>query len=930
MYYYGSFLTHQGDTVTVHIVTHGDRSTTMEIGREGGNVFFTTDPVEITSSVNDTFDHLLCSQASIRLLTRDFISDFFCASCMDAVVNIYRGGECVFAGFIEPQAYSQPYNEVYDELELNCIDVLSALQYSKYRGVGSIGVVYDVAKADAGQRTFADIIGGMLDTLCSGIDILGSRGIKTLYDRSKALSSDHTPEDIFGQLSVSELLFLGDSEDDVWNYDKVLEEIMRYLNLHIVQQGMDFYIFSWESVKDATLKPITWAMSEGGRKTVTRQMVPISLANAASDDTTISIGEVFNQISLTCNVDSVDNVIESPLDKNALTSPFDNCQLYLREYSAVIKEDEGKDQGKAFKAFYAMTHDQDPPKHCPTNYTIDGKDYPAAEYEGGTVTDWKIQIRTHPSWIFPDYPHGDLMRQFCRDNAHQEALLNYIGGEAGSTGRAAIIEVGKIERKYIPVIDNSPDAAPSMTPCLFVTVNGNNIGKEAEGAWPNEQSIKDGIPLAVYEGPTSGAVYSPADDKTTNYIVISGSIALNPLYPMSGLYRDLHNTTGWNYIDKGAYIDNGVFNAVVPCKESEEYGRYYTQQYFSADTPGPVKWDEGINRGLTPFTDKGLRFYQYTNLRGDRLSKVPVLACMLIVGDKCLVETGAGGAVSDFEWHAYKAKEQCVSLDEYYSQCFTIGFNPKIDDYIVGTEYDIQNNISHEMGIDAQGIAIPIRKSDQLSGKVQFSILGPVNLLWIDDRNFHNVISPSPAYPFYKNMAWSESVSVVSHILPHLSSIVVKGFEMKVYSDNGLINNVDDNSDLVYMSDTKETFVNRKDDITFEICSALTSEERQDLGVRESVNLNTPLDTVSNTPLLSIYDCNKQVQAKAEQLYVDSYYTEYHKPRIVMVQKINDRSDVSLFNHYRHPAMPDKSFYVYGIGYNLMEGYVELNLKEAW
>ncbi len=125
----------------MHIVTDNNRAKQVEIGDDGSGIFFTDDPVEIRHSVNDTFDHLLRSQATIRLLTRDFVKDFFCTSCMDAVVNIYRGDRCIFAGFIEPQAYSQGYNEVYDELELTCIDALSALQYSKYRNVGSLGVL---------------------------------------------------------------------------------------------------------------------------------------------------------------------------------------------------------------------------------------------------------------------------------------------------------------------------------------------------------------------------------------------------------------------------------------------------------------------------------------------------------------------------------------------------------------------------------------------------------------------------------------------------------------------------------------------------------------------------------------------------------------------------------------------------------------------
>ena len=101
MYLYGSFLTQLGETVTVHIVTGNSRVRQLEIGDGNSGVYFTVNPVEIESCVNDTFDHLLRSQATIRLLTRDFIPDLFCTSCMEAVVNIFKGDRCVFAGFIQ-------------------------------------------------------------------------------------------------------------------------------------------------------------------------------------------------------------------------------------------------------------------------------------------------------------------------------------------------------------------------------------------------------------------------------------------------------------------------------------------------------------------------------------------------------------------------------------------------------------------------------------------------------------------------------------------------------------------------------------------------------------------------------------------------------------------------------------------------------------
>lgn len=886
MYLYGSFLTQLGETVTVHIVTENSRAQQVEIGDGKSGVFFTTNPVEIESSVNDTFDHLLRSQATIRLLTRDFIPNLFCTTCMEAVVNIFKGDKCIFAGFVEPQTYSQGYNEVYDELEISCIDVLSALQYSKYRNVGGLGVIYTVVKANAGQRTFSDIIGEILNGACASIDITGAASVQYYYDGSKALTATKDRYGIFTQLAISELLFLGDEEDDVWQQDEVLASILKYLNLHIVQDGLQFYIFSWESVKSNN--PISWReLITAEVKDTTKNCIVFDTSNAASNDTAISIGEVFNQILLTCKVESVENIIESPLDDNALVSPYSNKQKYLTELSS---DGEGE---RARNAFFAMCHDAN------------------TDYSGGVITDWYLQVMNNPGWVFPEAGTGvNLIDKYCRNNADQQALPNLMPQKPCT----AIISLGKVENKTNHK-DNAPVSKIDMTDYLVVSVNGNGMDDEQK-AYPTESSLKASAPCAVYSGGTTGGIYSPSDPNTTNYIVLSGKVVLNPIMEFTNSYYELHTHNVWGLSWLG-------WAKTVPSRTNGD-GRFYTHKYYRAYTPfnTPV-WDENTARGLVPFTETGPQQYEFKYSAvgdgTDKISKIAVLACMLIIGDKCVVETGTDGKITDFEWRKYKTREQCADDDEYYQQSFTIGFDPKIGDKLIGTEFNLQNNIDYNVGIDAEGIAIPIRKYDKLNGAVRFMILGPVNSMWGEITRRHRT--------WFRREKWYEKFVP---LLAHVSSIFMKSFEVKIYSDNGLINNTGDN-DIIYMSDTRENFVNRKDDIEFEISSALTLTECQQLGVTDTVKLSTPLDLTTGFGLLNIYDHTKQQQAKPEQLYVDSYYTEYHKPRIQMVQKIDDRPGiVGLFNHYKHPAMTDKEFYVQGISRNLIEGYAELTLKEIW
>lgn len=896
MYIHGSFLSQQSDTITVHIVTGNDRTQTIEIGTEKADVYFSEDPAEIENEVNDTFDVLLRNSAKIRLLCGNLITNLFSTSCRDAVVNIYKNDTCIFAGFIEPQTLSQPYNDRWDELELNCIDALSALQYSKYKNVGALGVIYAFVKAEAAQRSFYDIANEILQGVTKGLDILGNQNIKFWYDGSKAVDAQTANRyQVFRQLSISDLLFMGDDESDVWQQDEVLEELLKYLNLHIVQDGFNFYIFSWESVKAASDKIIWHDIVANSTKTTAQQAVTIALANVADCDTTISIGDVYNQLLLTAKVEDIESVIESPLDDDLLVSPYINKQKYLTEYSS---DGEGK---TAYNAFYAMTHNQ------------------KTTYGAGAITDWYVQVMRNKQWTFPMKGNTDIdiVDYFGSEGANQHALPDWLGQAPG----AAIMALGSVKMNTAND-DNSPTSKVNMTNYLAVSVNGNGIDNDENKTYPSVADIQKNIPYAVYTGNKAGGVFSPSDEKTTNYIVLSGKVILNPIMRQTNTYTNLHNKEWHGGLPMGLKENEiYVWHQTVPSRNNGD-GRYYTRQYWQAETPDKeVSWHEGADSGFYPYTGEGPEEYEFkysaVGDSTDTISKVAVLACMLVIGDKCVVETGTNGQTTDFVWQKYKERSECQSDDEYYQQCFTIGFDPKIGDKLVGTEFSIQNNIDYKMGIDAEGIAIPITKGDKISGQVRFMILGPVNATWDVITRRHPT--------FFRHTKWSSS-SVP--LLAHVSSILIKSFEVKVYSDNGLISNGNDDNDIIYMSDTKETFVNKKDDLEFKINSALTATECAKLGVSNTVKLSTPLNISTGDGVLEVYDRNGNVKAKPEQIYVDSYYTEYHKPRIVMEQKLRDIDNVvSLFNHYRHEAL-NKEFFVQGIGRNLIEGRADLTLKE--
>lgn len=916
MYIHGSFLNVNSEEITVYILTNNSYSTSLEIGNESDGILFTDDPVEVKSEANDTFDHLLCTSATVRLQVANYIPDLFGNSCRDVVVNIYREATCVFAGYVEPRTYSQAYNEIYDELELNCIDCLSALQYSNYKNIGTLGVIYSTIKAKATQRTFADIVGEIIEGATSNVDILGGTTPPLYYDGSKTLTSA-VSYGILSDISINELLFLGDEEDDVWTQEDVLTEIFKYLNLHIVQDGLAFYLFDWSTIRNGGSH--SWenvigsgsATTYGSNREVTNSMV-------ADCDCQFSMSETYNQLLLTDSVTEIENVIEDPLDSGTLTHAFGNYQKYMTEY---IAEGEGK---TAIKAFGGM---------------VNGT---GSDWSDASQVDWYMWVKKNPLWNFyctdSSGSRVNVYNTYCTSDTSQHKVLS----QCLRTGvGAALVAFGSVEKKN-GGSDNSPAASPDMKDYLVIGLNTISTANYQASGDENVAStyLEDGaklqaaIPVAEYIGNTSGGTFSPNDEDTTNYIQISGKLILNPIMAETESYTTLLNYNIWG--DGTRY-----WHKTVSSRNNGD-GRYYTQRFFQAESWKDDPTDDTAanasraSRGVFPFTGTGPQLYEYNfnaaNESKDTVSKVGVLQCMLIIGDKCVVETlpdngGSGdGSPDDFTWQTYKERSECSSDDEYYAQSFAIGFDPKLKDKIIGTEFDVQKNASYTIGVTVDGTMIPIKKSDKVSGQVKFYILGAVNEEWMNVTKRHKTFFRHTKY-------YSDGVPLLNHV----SSIMVRDLEIKVVSDNGKVGAVEDESDIVYMSDTKEDFFNKKDDLEFKITTALTSAECSNLGVNNSVKMSSPENETTKDALLTIYDQATATTAKPEQIYVDAYWQEWHEPRVVMEQHFIDTmthgsstgTDISLFNLFYVPAI-GKTFYVQGITRNLQACEAEVTMREKF
>lgn len=892
----GSFVNNKGDIVAVVITIAGATDNDIAIEPDGVLEFAADDTVTIDSGVNDSLD--VCQQHSctIALHAATYVSDLFTSEYKDGKVEVSVNGTCMFSGWLEPRTLTQPFNDVYDDLSLQCVDSLSAMQYSNYKNVNNT-TTYTAAAEKAEMRTFKDLLTESLNKGTEG------GGYNVWWDASRATGATGTTDgNVFDDLRVSDMAFLGESADDTVTYLDVAEAVLKYLDLHIVQYGRDFYVFSWDTMRAGTT---SWSLllssGEGVSQSAqlsgcTRVSTALSTANVEDTDTQIDVQEIFNQLCLTVSPKGSDTVLRSPLDSAGKIPAMGARQFYCTEYAA---DGEGV---KAARAFFSLVK----------NHTDNG-------YDSQVWKDYLVRVMRNVYWkIGSGSGVGTAVKDWATDKSYiyPEDVTDKLRNSLG----ALLLQVGSVDHKP-GTGDTSKQSSIGMTDELVISINGN--GNDTS-PYPTDEDIQQAMPLMSYVGGDATASYSPdvADDTDGsyhNYLVIDGTIALAPLMPTA---FEVEKVRGYNDGDTffnrygSDVIGSGVTTkalANVSASRVNKDGRYLAFEWWKLGK------QTGTRKGWIPYTEDGPQQYEYKTASGkDEVDKVDILWCMLRIGDKVLVEDKTkNGSVDAFSWHTYKEPSQCADTDEYLEQTFTIGINPKIGDKLIGQDYDIGTNFDYTTNIDAEkGMAIPLPYDAKLHGSMVFQVLGIDNTVWADYHvTRHHTMFRHTKYG-------TDNIPLMAHV----SSVIIKNFSAKIYSD---VENGGD-EDIVYMSRTSHKFYNKKDDLDMKIHSGFTSEEIAKYGLSGKI-MYTTVCGKDGLAITSITNKVSSVSAKPEKLYVDAYYNELSQPRIVLTQNMQCvNMDVAQTSRWTHPALAGKTFYVRDIGYNLMEGSAQAKMEEAF
>ena len=293
MKYSGIFESVNNTRYRVDIITNGDSSQSQELTLSGSP--FVT---EMDQSDKTIYTPVKYQGATVGFITPDYYLDIYSPGAQGTKVELYQMAntdQLLWTGYVTPNLYDQGFSKHIEEVEIECIDALSTLQYYKYN------------TDEKATVTLWHII---------------NKIIGQCHAYSKFFISDNTQLSRTGnsciaqQLYISEANFFDDKQDgetdkDVaWTCKEVLEQICQYLGLTAVADGDSVYFLDYDAIKAGINTYWRFTVdNENGTKVTVAQNKAITGGDFSATGSTLSLDNVYNKVSVVSDSNTFDEVL---------------------------------------------------------------------------------------------------------------------------------------------------------------------------------------------------------------------------------------------------------------------------------------------------------------------------------------------------------------------------------------------------------------------------------------------------------------------------------------------------------------------------------------------------------------------------------------------------------------------------------------------
>ena len=271
------------------------------------------DPIIIRQNGDKLFDPIKTQSATVKIVSAEYLYPLYNAGYNVSVTikrKNYNAADytiVLFYGYVTPNIYNQTYQYV-DEVEIECISDLAMLKYQDYATINDDKMIYSVA--DIIKRCLNNTRYTYLYMVTP--DYYG-------FDRDAVGQTKCTQHDILKALYLDEVNFFDDNEEQTpWTRYEVLEEIMKYLDLSLVEYQYKLmavnYGQNWKTNKDIHSEVYDLRTLDTRKNSDTVKLYNITESSYFSSDNNVSLDETYKKIKVKANTYPYDEVFNEILD----------------------------------------------------------------------------------------------------------------------------------------------------------------------------------------------------------------------------------------------------------------------------------------------------------------------------------------------------------------------------------------------------------------------------------------------------------------------------------------------------------------------------------------------------------------------------------------------------------------------------------------
>lgn len=369
MIYKGYFRDIKNDDLHTVVITTDGSSIEKEITL--GATPFTT---EMDSSNDTIYQPAKYQSATVKFITPDYNLDIYNKTAQGTKVELYKGSTLLWTGYATPNLYDMGFEKPKEEVDIDCIDALSTLQYVKFLPITKNAD--GKAVLDKSVDSFANIIQYLLKQC---------KAYTKFYVSNNTQLSDKVDNAIMNQLFISKANFF-DSKDDesqtdkevAWTCQEVLEELCRFLNVTVIADGDSVYFLDYDAIRNGINTYYQYSLTD----VTNHKLVKLEFAKEivgsefSQNGNTISIDNVYNKVTVNCDLNDFDTVIPNMFDTvTNITADSDDTlassdNINNGMYGEVIKTNLGDNNNNNNNMIICIDRVRNPQKKNYSDYNI--------------------------------------------------------------------------------------------------------------------------------------------------------------------------------------------------------------------------------------------------------------------------------------------------------------------------------------------------------------------------------------------------------------------------------------------------------------------------------------------------------------------------------------------------------------------------------